>query len=79
MNGLDTLRSDLRPVRGSNHIALDEAVAPAKGNLDHHSRKEFPLKFFGNPVLKGFIQLFVGNIHDDIGISQRKFSSSRIS
>ena len=81
MNAFDTFWLDLRLFRCSYDIPFDQPVSPAKRDFHHHYWQKFPPHIFRDPVLKRFIQFFVGNVHDNIGIwiCHCNFSSFRIS
>ncbi len=51
-----------------HHIPLQQPVAVSKGNVHAHSCLQLPPEIFRHPVLEGFIQFFLGNVHDHIRI-----------
>ena len=53
-------------IRNPKHISLCHAIPASKGYLHNISRLQTALQCFRNPILKSLIQLFAGNINNNI-------------
>ena len=78
-DGLQFLLIPFTGISQLQHVTGQGPPPVSEGDPDLHTFLQDTLQFFGNPVLEGPVQLFQGNIYNDIGKFHFLPNSSRTS